>query len=119
MTRSRLTPVLLAVLFAVLFAASAAGAQTFRPAAGPWTRAHELVGSAPDGRIFARVGQRLGMTSDGGRTWTVVSETVVPTRLAGDGAALIGAFPNGVRRSVDNGATWTPVGATVSPRIST
>ncbi len=98
------------LLAAVLLLATSASAQTFQPANGPWTRAHELVGSTPDGRIFARVGQRLGVTADGGATWTVVSETVAPTRIAGDGRALYGAFSNGVRLSTDGGATWTPFG---------
>ena len=97
------------VLLALLLATSAS-AQTFRPAGGPWTRDHRLVGSAPDGRIFAAAGTRLGVTADGGRTWTVVSETDAPRRLAADGAALLGAFPDGVRRSTDGGATWTPDG---------
>lgn len=101
----RVAPLVLALL-----TASAAGAQTFRPAAGPWTRAHELVGSTPDGLIFARVGPRLGVTRDGGRTWTVVSEAVAPTRLVAVGDALLGAFPDGVRVSADGGATWVPDG---------
>ncbi len=103
MTRSLLLSVL-------LLASAAPHAQTFRPAGGPWTRAHELVGSTPDGRIFARVGPRLGVTRDGGRTWTVVSETAAPSRIAGSGSALYGAFPDGVRLSTDGGATWTPFG---------
>ena len=88
----------------------AASAQTFRPAGGPWTRAHTLVGSAPDVRIFAAVGPRLGVTVDGGRTWSVVSETAAPRRLVTDGDALLGAFATGIRRSTDRGATWTPDG---------
>ena len=98
------------LLAAVLLLAASASAQTFRPANGPWTRAHDLVGSTPDGRIFARVGQRLGVTTDGGTSWTVVSETVAPTRIAGNGSAIYGAFPDGVRLSTDGGATWTPFG---------
>ena len=95
--------------FALLLSC-AASAQTFRPAGGPWTRDHTLVGSAPDGRIFAAVGPRLGVTADGGRTWTVVAETGAPRRLVADGDALLGAYSNGVRRSTDGGATWTPWG---------
>lgn len=103
MARSRL-------LAAVLLLATAASAQTFRPADGPWTRDHALVGSTPDGRIFARVGQRLGVTADGGASWTVVSETVAPTRLAGNGGTLYGAFPDGVRVSTNGGSSWTRAG---------
>ncbi len=101
----RLAPLALALLLV-----SPVAAQSFRPAGGPWTRNHALVGSAPDGRIFARVGPRLGVTRDGGRTWTVVSETVAPTRIAGSVSALYGAFPDGVRLSTNGGATWTPFG---------
>lgn len=77
---------------------------------GPWTRRHVLVGSAPDGRVFATTGTRLGVTTDGGQSWTVVSETVAPRQIVADGSALIGAFPDGVRVSTDGGATWTPAG---------
>ena len=103
-------PMRVAPLVLALLLSCAASAQTFRPAGGPWTRDHALVGSAPDGRIFAAVGPRLGVTADGGRTWTVVAETGAPRRLVADVDALLGAFATGVRRSTDGGATWTPWG---------
>ncbi len=111
MARSRLLAAVgFALPFGVLLLSSAASAQTFHPADGPWTRDHELVGSTPDGRVFARVGTRLGVTTDAGQTWTVVSETLAPTRIAGSGAVIYGAFPDGVRLSRDGGATWAPFG---------
>lgn len=72
---------------------------------------------APNGAVFAAVGNRVARSEDGGETWedfmiqpfAPVSD-IISIAAGPDGEIFLSAFDRGLFRSLDNGETWEKTG---------